>query len=205
MARRLWLCGAVALSVGLLVMGWAVLQVAGDGAAAANCGISSVCDLASLLARPVADSARAEMQRVYDGPQVSLLDVRDMAGAVGLDLVGVRASLDELAVGGHCPAIIHLQDPDHFAVLARLSPDWVQLIDRGVPRARPREALAKRYTGHALVLRQPVRAAPGPLLGLPAFHSVFRVTGAGQKVKCDFVCENRGDRDLLLETRVPGG
>jgi Peptidase C39 family len=199
-----WRMLAVGAAGGVLLVGWSLLRVASDGVAPSNCGISSVRDLAYVLNRPVPDAVGAEVERAYPGPQISLLDVREMAARLGIELTRVRASLDDLSAR-RLPAIIHLRNPNHFVVLTRLSPEWVQVMDRGGLLARAREAFEKRFTGHALILKRPDSPPTGPRLELPAFHYQFGVTGPGQKVSQDFVCRNPGDRDLHIKTQATPG
>jgi len=199
--RLLWVLGLV----GALLAGWSILRVHCDGVSAPNCGVSSVSDLAYLLGHPVPEATRQEVGRAYASPEISLLQVREIAGRVALDLIGVRGTLDDLAAGGHCPAIIHLRDPDHFVVLARLSGEWVQVLDRGGPLVYAKQKVEERYTGHALVLKEPRGTSGGPRLELPVFSFDSGVAATGQQVERKFVCTNRGDHDLLLRAHVAPG
>ncbi len=123
--------------------------------------------------------------------------VSNAAASLGVALRGVRAPLDALCeVGG--PKIIHFKDPDHFLVMARASPEWVQLLDSGRVIVVPREEVEERYSGHALILRQTEEDAGGAKLRLDGFHHRFGIVGVGQVVEHSFEVTNAGDQELAI-------
>jgi len=111
------------------------------GEAQGDCGTASLAALAELVGpRIPADKLSAIASAMPEtGP--SMLDIKQAAEGQGIALKGIAGTLEEVAGFGG-PAIIHLSEPDHFLVLARLSGEWAQVIDSGrvlgVPRAELR-------------------------------------------------------------------
>ena len=156
-----------------------------------------------------------------------MLDIKQAAEGLELSLVGVAATLDELAGDVPGPKIIHLSDPAHFLVMARGSSDWVQLLDGGRVMVVPREEIEKRYSGHALILDQSQFPDDGPRLEVPEFHFTFGIAvppfatappcrrhfvppapgglavrsanrHIGQEVEHSFTIRNTGNDDLVV-------
>lgn len=89
-------------------------------AAAESCGVASLFDMCVLSGRALSQAQRQRMVDAYPAEEASMLDIRQAAETLRLPLVGVRATLEEL---GHVsgPKIIHVTDPAHFLVAARIS------------------------------------------------------------------------------------
>jgi hypothetical protein len=117
-------------------------------------------------------------------------------------MVGVRAPLEELADAIRGPKVIHLEAPDHFAVLVRADAQWAHLVERGQSALVARAELNRRYSGHALILQSPDRE-DGPRLDLETFHHSFGAAAVGEHVRWAFELRNTGTGDLVLGQ--PGG
>ncbi|MCD6361643.1 MAG: hypothetical protein J7M38_12375 [Armatimonadetes bacterium] len=97
-----------------------------SAALAQTCGVSSLFDVCQLTGRDLSKEQRQEILDAYPAEESSMLDIKQAAEKLGLRLVGVAASLDELIHDVPGPKIIHLSDPAHFLVMARGSSEWVQ-------------------------------------------------------------------------------
>lgn len=161
-----------------------------------NCGLRSLQSLCELSGKQLDEMQRWGLYDKLQGEECSFLDVVNAGKPLGLDLEGVQATWREL-LKVVAPSIIHVSDPDHFLVLARSSADWVQLVDGGQIVVVPRAEVEKRYSGHALVLKQEPRNG-GPRLELPEFHFPFGILGVGQEVSHAFTVKNVGDKGLTV-------
>lgn len=128
----------------------------------------------------------------------SLLQLKQCLEELGLEVTGVRESLDDLIRRGE-PAILHLNEPEHFVVLARASPQQLLLFDAQGQRLRlSRDRVLPRYTGRALVIS---RAEGQALRYLQEQHQ------AGTPlVQFDALYLDRGDISILeweVEYRFP--
>jgi len=128
-----------------------------------------------------------------------MADVVNMGQAVGLRLVPVEGTLEELN-GVRAPRIIHLNDPDHFAVLVASNSTSVQLLSEGRLLVGPGSEVAARYSGHAILL-EGTGGEAGPRLDLPEFDYEFGLQGIGQKVSHTFTLTNSGDADLVVNVQ----
>ena len=164
---------------------------------ARSCGVASLLDLASLLEREPSAEAREGIEGSYPGPTCSMRDIAEAGRRVGIELHGVVGELSEVGAPPG-PAIIHLSEPDHFVVLARLSGEWAQVIDSGAVVAVPRAELEKRYSGRALVLADEA-PTDGARAQIEEFHYAFGVSGIGQTVQHTFTVSNVANRPLVVE------
>lgn len=172
-------------------------------AIAQTCGVISLFDLSQLVGCDLNDEQRESLTNGYPAEESSMLDIKQAAERLGLSLVGVAATLDELS--GLCgPKIIHLNDPAHFLVLARASDEWVQLLDGGRVVVVPRAEIEKRYSGHALILDQAQFPEGGPRLEAPEFHHTFGIASVGQQVEHAFTVRNVGDQELVVRPQEKG-
>ncbi|MCD6361641.1 MAG: hypothetical protein J7M38_12365, partial [Armatimonadetes bacterium] len=146
---------------------------------AQTCGVGSLFDLSELAGRDLSKEQRQEILDAYPADESSMLDIKQAAEKLGLRLVGVAASLDELTHNVRGPKIIHLNDPAHFLVMARDSSEWVQLLDHGRVTIAPRAEIEKRYSGHALILDQSQFPDGGARMEVPDFHHTFGIAGGG--------------------------
>lgn len=184
---------------GLLAAGLVHLAVVGSGnGGGGGCGILSLFDLCDLLGRPLTVRQQAELARDWPGPSCSMADLQQAGRSVGLELTGVEATLRQLP-RIRTPKIIHLKDPDHFAVLAAANAERVQLLSEREVAVLSRAQLERRYSGCALVVRS--AAVAGPQLELPEFEYAFRVQGIGQRVSHTFPILNAGSADLTVKVQ----
>ena len=116
-----------------------------------SCGVTCLLDLCSMMGRPLSDADQLKLAQEYPEPVISLQAVRDAAGAQGLELKGVTASLDELLELNR-PSLVHLDNPSHLAVLLDASGPNVRLVDGGKVIVLARKDVFDRFTGAALVL-----------------------------------------------------
>jgi hypothetical protein len=162
-----------------------------------DCGTSSLAALAELLGAPIPAPKLSALARAMPTAGPSMFDIRQAAQEQGISLTGVGGTLEEVAGFGG-PGIIHLSEPDHFVVLARLAPEWAQVIDSGIVLGVPRADLEKRYRGHALVLAdEPPRDCGRAQV--PEFHYPFGISGVGQTIEHTFTVANVGNRPLMVE------
>lgn len=167
-----------------------------------SCGIVSLFRLCELTGQELSQEQQEQIVAAYPAEQCSMLEMKQAAESVGITLVGVKATLEELQeVCG--PKILHLKDPEHFLVIARFSPEWVHLVARGGVAVLTREEVEKRYTGQALILEQEESLA-GPRLELDSFHYSFGIAGVGQEVEHAFRVTNAGNEDLAITLQAKG-
>lgn len=191
-----WGNGAGCLAVLALALGLPG-RTPGALAPALDCGTASLASLAELVGAPVRTDRLPAISRAMPDAGPSMLDVKQAAEGEGIRLKGIGGMLNEVAqLGG--PAIIHLCEPDHFVVLARLSDEWAQVIDSGAVVAVPRAELEKRYSGHALVLADEA-PTDGGRVQLEELHYAFGVSGVGQTVEHTATVSNVGNRPLIVE------
>ena len=117
-------------------------------AAPPNCGVIAAADLAEALGGPPRPEQVRLLAEAHAGPDVSMEEVRDMAGSLGAQVAGYRASVDELGERGE-PAIAHLSAPEHFACVVGIDAQWVQMLDGWPSRLEvmARAEFEARYTG----------------------------------------------------------
>ncbi len=116
---------------------------------AGNCGVDALVAVAPLLGRSITTSA-VEQALGTDAGAPSPLQLRGACQALGLPLSVVQVSLPELRQKG-CVGVLHLQDPPHYVTLAAMGSRQALVHDGGVLSAVEGEALAKRFSGTALI------------------------------------------------------
>jgi len=145
-----------------------IVTLAAAAESSVNCGTASLVDICALSGRDLSSPEIERVSQAMAGSECSMLQIAQVAKSVGIGLEGVRASLEQV-VKGSGAGIVHLSKPEHFMVLARSSGEWVQLLDGGQIVVVPRAEIEKRYSGHALILKQEPRTG-GPRLELAEFH-----------------------------------
>lgn len=168
------------------------------------CGVWSLRGVCELSGRILSNEEQQKLIEGFPADESSMLDIRRAAEELGLALVGVGATFEELTDDVRGPKIIHLSDPAHFLVVARASDEWVQLLDGGRVVVVPRAEIEKRYSGHALILDQAQFPEGGPRLELPEFHYTFGIAGVGQEVEHAFTVRNVGDQELVVRPQEKG-
>jgi len=134
---------------------------------APNCGVAAVADYCALRGYVLSPQDALTVENMFRGTDASMLEILRAAGSLGFHLRGVRAGLDALGrVPG--PKIIHLRDPDHFAVISQVSAEWVQFAGVQGAVVVPRDEVQRRYSGYALTADGPERKH-GPRLLLHRF------------------------------------
>ena len=167
-----------------------------------KCGIAAVSAICVALGYDLSDEDRASLRAALVGDSVSLLQVRRAAESVGVSLVAVRATMQELlAIPG--PKIVQVKDPDHFLVLLRSSENWLQFVDAARVVVVPREEFEQRYGGYALIYQHPSEG-DGPQAQLEEFHCLTTATGVREQVRQSFSVRNAGNQPLVLGL-TPGG
>ncbi len=198
----MWYYRKCRLAVLLVICFVPITVVSAAEAQCENCGIVSLFRLCELTGQELSQEQQEQITAAYPAEEASMLEMKQAAESVGITLLGVKATLEELdEVRG--PKILHLQDPEHFLVIALFSPEWVQLVDRGGVAVLTREEVEKRYTGQALVLEQE-ESPGGPRLQLDSFHYSFGIAGVGQEVEHVFTVTNAGDEDLAITLQAKG-
>ncbi len=190
------------LAVLLVVCSVPITVVSAAAAECESCGIVSLFRLCELTGQELSQEQQEQIVAAYPAEETTMLEMKQAAESVGITLLGVKATLEELhKVRG--PKILHLQDPEHFLVIARFSPEWVQLVDRGGVAVLTREEVEKRYTSQALILEQE-ESPGGSRLQFDSFHYSFGIAGVGQEVEHSFTVTNAGDEDLAITLQAKG-
>ncbi|MDQ3847494.1 MAG: cysteine peptidase family C39 domain-containing protein, partial [Thermoproteota archaeon] len=94
-----------------------------------NCGVQSVLALTKLRNHAVPVEQQAQLIQAYPQTAVSMADVKRIAHSLGIELMGVKATLEELTKT-QCPAIIHLTQPDHFVLMIDGTTDKIRLLEK---------------------------------------------------------------------------
>lgn len=167
-----------------------------------SCGIRSLFRLCDIIGRDLSEDEKRRIVEAYPQVECSMLDIKKAAATLGIRLIGVHASLEELSeLPG--PKILHLQNPAHFIVAARISQKWVQVIGRWGAYNYPREKIAKRYSGYSLILNpEEYKYNGGPRLVLEEFHYDFGIGDVGQQIAHSFTITNSGDCDLIITSQT---
>lgn len=151
-------CTTAGVLLPMIVL-WAAMQPQAESNASPTCASASLVAIADLLGcadREAVDRAAATLSHA----DVSLLEIRDAGRAVGLDLVGMSATVSEL-LARRCPAIVHLRAPDHFTVLAGASASHAVVVDGTAVALLERGVLDRRFSGAALVPASAVHPSLG--------------------------------------------
>lgn len=190
----------VLLSLAVIITGFT--ESGGHPAAAQpsspNCGITAVLALAQVLDKNVSEDIKARFEQMCPKSTVSLLDVQGMSSLIGIAVVGAKTGLAEL-VASQRPAIIHLSNPDHFALLLDGSKDHVRLVPGpGSPvLVVPRPEIEKRFDGYAMILKD-TPPADSPHIRLDETDLHFGICGIGQRIQQEYQFTNTGKKDLVV-------
>ena len=176
-----------------------VNRVAAQIPATPNCGIVSTLALAQMQNRSASASDQDRLLKEYPQTTVSVVDVRTMAKSLGINLNGVKATLDEL-LATQRPAIIHLSQPEHFVLLLDGSRNSLRLLeDAASPIVVPRIEIEKRFDGYALMLQDNLpKTASVPRVRFDETDFQFGVVGVGQKVEHNYRFTNLGKQPLTV-------
>jgi len=167
-----------------------------------SCGLNSLSDLCHMVGHELTQEGRNAIFTQFPGNSASLLELTQAASSAGLNLLAVAASLDDLLDNAACPAIIHLNDPGHYLVLIQASAAWVQVLDSGRVIVLPRDHVAGRFSGHALVLERLLsEAKTGPKLRLDEFQTLLPAASVGQAFEHRFPVCNEGKEDLTVRVQ----
>ena len=163
-----------------------------------SCAIVGLIALCEVSGHELDIEARPRLLQRYPEEQLSMLQLREAARTIGLEIVGVRTTWGELQdLPG--PKLIHLQRPDHYVVLLRSDPAWCQTVDYGLLKLVPARGVRERYSGHALMLKpQTEPRGAEPCLRLDTFHHTFGKARTGQRVEHSFRIANEGRQDLFV-------
>jgi hypothetical protein len=92
---------------------------------------------------------------------MSMLEIRERAKRLGIDLAGIKCSTNELQ-GLSCPAIARV-DGDHFLVTDCIAASFVRVLDGSdSPPLIARGDFERRFDGHALVPTEAINKSPNP-------------------------------------------
>ncbi|MBC7328529.1 DUF1573 domain-containing protein [bacterium] len=163
-----------------------------------SCGIRSLFRLCDIMGRNLSEDEKERIVRAYPQAECSMLDIKNAASQLGINLIGVQATLEELEqIPG--PKILHLKEPEHFITVSRFSPKWVQVIGRWKAYSVPRVEISSRYTGYALILEpKSYTNEDGPYLHLEEFHFDVGEVERGKQIQHTFLISNKGKNDLLI-------
>jgi len=108
-----------------------------------SCAIVGLIALCEVSGHELDIEARPRLLQRYPEEQLSMLQLREAARTIGLEIVGVRTTWGELQdLPG--PKLIHLQRPDHYVVLLRSDPAWCQTVDYGLLKLVPARGVRGR-------------------------------------------------------------
>ena len=174
-----------------------------------GCGGSDVlCGPRSLLVVCQRLGVRASLAELtglcsYDEKNgTSMLGLQSAAKAKGLQAVGMKIGLDELAAFKDS-IIAHLWD-NHFVVLEPGDADTIIVTDPpGEPKAVKKDDFKKSYSGFALLIAKDASLFPapkdeGPDLRFDSYNWDFGSVNQGDLPTYSFKCRNVGSADLVI-------
>jgi predicted double-glycine peptidase len=169
------------------------------------CGVWAVKRSCDILGVP---ATVAQVNRLLGAEKKahSLLELKNALEALGMNCTGRRVELNDL-VNCKVPAILHLEEPLHFVVLASVNDGFLNCFDGDGRRARvPLAELGGRISGNVLELTRPATDV-GKANVLSGPKAVFRTLcvelgvlhhGAPpQDVSLQIL--NGGDAELIVE------
>jgi peroxiredoxin Q/BCP len=163
-------------------------------ATAPNCGVRSVFNLARHIGKAPNQVQEDDLCKAYPNEQVSMLDVQNAAKRLGIELEGMKATLQEMEARGE-PFIAVL--PNHFTFVERVEGKWVRYAEDGGLLVRPRELFEKEYQGKSLALAP--GAAVNSLKISPAVVEWEKApTGVLQKT-AEITLSNTGNKPIHIE------
>jgi len=174
-----------------------VLLGVGHQALCDGCGLNSLAALAHVTGQPLSPSQRQTLASSYGTGDLSMLELRQAAADVGIELRGVAGPLAEVLRSSRRPKVLHLRSPDHFLVVVRQADGWAQVLEGGGVAVMPYEALEQRYSGHALLMAPP-EVGPQPRVELDSFAYDFGEADLGTEIQHTFILTNGGDAPLLI-------
>lgn len=200
-------------------MGWWRTEQAGlespePRALGPQCGHWSIRRCCELLGVPV--SMPTILELLPPRPQGhSLLEISRVLETIGLETEGRHETLETLS-DKPFPCIAHLQNPNHFVVLAGVDERRVHLFDgAGHRTSRSAEAFATQWSGNILLVERPRDPEPLPLFAPPPrqpapliqFESLFvdkgTVSAHGDPIPFVYGFRNLGNQDLLIGNIAP--
>lgn len=133
----------------------------------------------------------------------TLLGLQNAVKAKGLQAVGMKIGIDELAAFKGS-AIAHLWD-NHFVVVEPGDADTIMVADPpGEPQAVKKEDFKKAYSGFALLIAKdagaafPTPKAEGPDLRFDSYAWDFGSVFQSEPKEYTFKCRNVGNSDLVI-------
>ncbi|MHB9038245.1 MAG: DUF1573 domain-containing protein [Armatimonadota bacterium] len=166
------------------------------------CGSNCMIDVCHKMG---IDSNLEEMKTLcgYDEKSgTTLLGLMNASKAKGLQAIGMKIGLDELATF-RGPAIAHLWD-NHFVVVEPGEADTIKVIDPPAePQSMKKEDFKKAYSGFALLVAKDASAFPapkpeGPDLRFDGYAWDFGSVMQGDQNEYSFKCRNVGNADLVI-------
>jgi len=158
--------------------------------------VISLIRFCELTGRELSNEELLNLYRKYPGEQASMVQIKQAAAELNMQLVGVKASLEELAQLDR-PCILHIKNPDHFAVLMDVSEAIARLLDGSWVHVYKREELTRLMSGYALVLNQS-EAQNAPRGRFKETDYYFGEVNRGQNIEHTFEFKNAGSEDLTL-------
>ena len=137
-----------------------------------------------------------------DRSGTSMLGLLNAAKSKGLQAVGMKIGLDELAAFKG-PKIAHLWD-NHFMVVEPWDADTIMVTDPpGEPKAMKKDDFKKAYSGFALLIAKDASAFPeskaeGADLRFDSYNWDFGSVNQGDLPTYSFKCRNVGSADLVI-------
>jgi hypothetical protein len=180
-----------------------------------QCGHWCVLRCCELLGAPL--DMEAVLQIMPSRPEGhTLLELANALKKVGFEVESRRESLKAAGRAG-VPCIVHLAEPDHFAVLFGAEGDRLHLFDgAGQRKTLARAALAQRWSGNVMYVRRPAGSGPLPAMlrgsdpSAPCIQFDRLYADAGQVRSGDeatiftFPFHNMGSAPLLVQAVKTG-
>lgn len=171
-----------------------------------DCGVASLTNMLRLANADVnSEGLESVVSKGRPPASSSMLELRNRASDLGLDLVGMKCDLEELR-RFNVPAIAHVKN-DHFLVVERITDSYVRVFDGPFrPQLMRCKSFEDIFTGHALLPAEVLKSSD---LHLPVWADSYIVDLGeieGTSASCKFVLHTSSSSPVsVLDTSFPTG
>lgn len=162
------------------------------------CGMAAANNIYRLYVGQLSQAPPSQSLQAVGKKDMSMAEVRDYAKSLGLNLTGVKCTVDEVRALNR-PAIVAMKD-DHFTVVEKISDSYVRMFegDSAISLV-PRKDFEDAFTGFALVplADLPGKAEPDNISVDDSIVDVGSVA-ANSTMERTFVIHNNGDSPLKI-------
>jgi hypothetical protein len=190
---------------------------ANDKSQTSNCGVRSVINMARYLGQEINQTQVSELCRDYPQEIVNLQDVQQIAKRSGIQLEGVKSTLEELERRRQ-PFIA--VTPNHFVFIERIDEQWVRYQEGSGYEVRSRADFEREFQGIALVLSSSFNALQiSPSIvswgtipsGTPEKEATVTLTNVGKvpiairsiTTSCSCTVPSQWPKEILPGQKVP--